>query len=98
MRKTASIAILFGAALLSFSCAKENTVKEPEPKLVSITVEDCARASGLSKTTITEQAREDAKTGGCELGFYGIIANSRVSIIRTSFLNFIDHGRGGETA
>ena len=39
MRKTASIAILFGAALLSFSCAKENTVKEPEPKLVSITVE-----------------------------------------------------------
>ena len=65
---------------------------------VSITVEDCARASGLSKTTITDQAREDAKTGGCELGFYGIIANSRVSIIRTSFLNFIDHGRGGETA
>ena len=39
MRKTVSIAILFGAALLSFSCAKENTVKEPEPKLVSITVE-----------------------------------------------------------
>jgi len=38
MRKTASIAILFGAALLSFSCAKENTVKEPEPKLVPITV------------------------------------------------------------
>ena len=66
--------------------------------LTCITVEDCARASGLGKVTIAEQAREDARNGTCELGFYGIIANSRVSIIRTSFLNFIDHGRGGETA
>ena len=41
MKKTTSIAILLGAALLIASCAKENTAKEnttPEPELVPINV------------------------------------------------------------
>lgn len=41
MKKTTSIAILLGVALLTASCAKENTAKEnttPEPELVPINV------------------------------------------------------------
>ena len=41
MKKTTSIAIMLGVALLTASCAKENTAKEnttPEPELVPINV------------------------------------------------------------